>query len=402
LHTGVRSLAFTAFRRRRYSHYFALSCVLSPPKNTPARGQVAADHGLELVRKRGGQALFGVAPPTASEGAGRRDSSQHQQQKPEPRAREELWSPRASGVVLPPSPGSPPPDAAAAAAAAPVSPPSLAEAAVAAGSSGASPTPPSPSVSESRARSGAAAAAAAEAAGVESAGGGGSGGGGVGVGTLSPVTPSSSSRVSSAAGAAEKKRGAAVGGPAELRGWWGAGGAGWGSWSHVDMQLVVGQASKHRVSRKKRLRGSLCIPCVCVFLGRLWFVVCHVLFLCVALCAASGRLPVSRSTRGGGSTLVPTPSSNKCGLPSLSTSKLSLSHTLRPKPPNEALLCRQPTLLYRPKPQKRSPVVPAASPIVPPTSHQALAAWSNLNPLRESRKPEPNWPKPLCNPPFQK
>lgn len=41
--------------------------------------------------------------------------------------------------------------------------------------------------------------------------------------------------------------GGAVGGVTELRGWWGAGGAGWGAWSHVDLQLVVGQASKHRV-----------------------------------------------------------------------------------------------------------------------------------------------------------
>lgn len=41
----------------------------------------------------------------------------------------------------------------------------------------------------------------------------------------------------------------------ELDVWRGAGGAGWGPWSHVDMQLVIGQASKHRV----REGGGYCV-----------------------------------------------------------------------------------------------------------------------------------------------
>ena len=60
-----------------------------------------------------------------------------------------------------------------------------------------------------------------------------------------------SSAVSSDGGfeeSAEKDRPGGSTALAEFVGWGGAGGAGWGPWSHVDMQLVVGQASKHRVS----------------------------------------------------------------------------------------------------------------------------------------------------------
>lgn len=47
--------------------------------------------------------------------------------------------------------------------------------------------------------------------------------------------------------------------PVWLSGGVGSGGAGWGPWSHVDMQLVVGQASKHRVSG-----AGLLVPVVVV------------------------------------------------------------------------------------------------------------------------------------------
>lgn len=210
-------------------------------RNTHARqtcnNQVAANHGLELMRKRGGQVLFGVAPPNPN-GPSHRDTQLDQEH--ELQNQNQLWSPRASGIVLPPSPRSPP-----AAAGTPPSP-----AAAAPGASAA--TSPTPSTSETEA---AAAAEATRGAGSRK-GTGGDGGGAAG------SSAAGISRVRAANPGGEGRSSPPVGGATELRGWWGAGGAGWGSWSHVDMQLVVGQASKHRVRRSSRVCAIVTfLPC---------------------------------------------------------------------------------------------------------------------------------------------
>ncbi|CAN0303912.1 unnamed protein product [Ectocarpus sp. 12 AP-2014] len=181
---------------------------------------IAANHGLELVRKRGGQVLYGVAPPASNAPPSPHDS-----------------------ILFPHSPRSPAPAAAAAAAAA-AAPPSPA---VSGGGGSVPRTPPPQPLSleesgSSATRSGAPAVA-------DETGTGSPGNDVEGAAEGGPADSSAAAAGGSASKGAStgKLWGGAVGGATELRGWWGAGGAGWGAWSHVDMQLVVGQASKHRV-----------------------------------------------------------------------------------------------------------------------------------------------------------
>lgn len=202
------------------------------------KSQVAAEHDLELVRKRGGQVLFGVAPSSsfARRSPDRRSSSAHSNSnaaRPSNTTTVGHTNPtnfkNGTHVALP-SPG---PMVA------------LEEIASGAGSTNAPAASPSPGGAEvpltpSTPSSGFATAVATAAAppdltvpAIDEAGPGSRSGVGVGVVGGSP---------------------ASVGTP-ELIDWGGAGGAGWGPWGHVDMQLVVGQASKHRVRGSETSNG---------------------------------------------------------------------------------------------------------------------------------------------------
>lgn len=181
--------------------------VLFPPS------QVASDHGLEMVRKRGAQVLYGVAPPESGSqsSGGLRGGPGH--------VRRRTWSTASPASAISREPLTPPPRSAKNRANSPVN---LAEVV------GATPSPRTavPLTNEpvfEDENSTAAGKSVAETAGGKKKG--------------------------------EKRRAslnkpdeeAVTVGTPELKGWRGTGGAGWGPWSHVDMQLVIGQASKHRV-----------------------------------------------------------------------------------------------------------------------------------------------------------
>lgn len=224
---------------------------------------------MELVRKRGGQVLYGVTPPmagsrqdTAGQGAGTMGVDggvpQHRSRRSWSLSRgdssgsgtpAQAHAPasiaaRGAATVTAPSIPSPGPvvslEEAAAAAPAPLTPPLA---------------PPTPSSGF--------AATELDGESVDGAGPGGwrgasspvRGGGGYAA-TASDVAATAAAAEGAARGGAGGKGAAGEGvegradmggGTAELVGWGGAGGAGWGPWSLVDMQLVVGQASKHRV-----------------------------------------------------------------------------------------------------------------------------------------------------------
>lgn len=175
---------------------------------------MAAENGLELVRKRGSQVLYGVAPQTTESRYCHLQTSQRR------RTRSSNQQARSTTSPQPVSPRS---------ITAMLTSPATAAAAAA--------------LAMENNRSTAAAASGSEARRDAEAGHRGGAG------------DRPRSVTSSEGNGGSEREGSSVA-AAEFAGWGGAGGAGWGHWSHVDMQLVVGQASKHRVSEGRKPRAA--------------------------------------------------------------------------------------------------------------------------------------------------